>query len=127
MRILCPLALTIGVLYAQTYTGSIRGRVGDPSGLPVADAAITVTEVNTNAVRSTATNSTGDYVVSFLKPGDYRIEVAAQGFKKATQGAMRLQLNQAMTADIALQLGDVTDRVEVAASAIQLNTVSPEI
>jgi len=126
-RILCSLILAMGALYAQTYTGSIRGRVGDPTGLPVAGAAITVTEENTNAVRTTLTNSTGDYVVSFLKPGDYRIDVTAQGFKKATEGAMRLQLNQSMTADISMQLGDVTDRVEVAADAIQLNTVSPEI
>jgi protocatechuate 3,4-dioxygenase beta subunit len=64
-----------GLLAAQTYTGSIRGRVSDPTGLPVADAVVTVTEVNTNAVRSTATNGAGDYVVSFLKPGDYRIDI----------------------------------------------------
>ncbi|HEY1336180.1 MAG TPA: TonB-dependent receptor, partial [Bryobacteraceae bacterium] len=116
-----------GLLAAQTYTGSIRGRVSDPTGLPVADAVVTVTEVNTNAVRSTATNGAGDYVVSFLKPGDYRIDISAAGFKQATQSALRLQLNQSMTADLALELGQVNERVEVAAESTQLNYASPEI
>src|SRR5262245_49258838 len=73
------LALAAGSVTAQTYTGSIRGRAADPAGLPIPNATVTLTEVNTNAVRGTATNGTGDYIVNFLKPGDYRIEVSAQG------------------------------------------------
>ncbi len=43
-RYVCFLVLAISSLYAQTYTGSIRGRIADPSGLPVAGAAVTITE-----------------------------------------------------------------------------------
>ena len=71
------IAITAGVLQAQTYTGSIRGRASDPSGLPVVGAAVTVTETDSNTVRKTATNDVGDYIVSFLKPGDYRLSVVA--------------------------------------------------
>lgn len=124
---LCLLFAGAALLPAQTYTGSIRGRVSDPSGLPVAAANVTVTEVSTNAVRSTATNNVGDYLVGFLQPGDYRIAVTAAGFKEAIQTAQRLQLNQSMTVDITLQVGGITEIVEVSASATQLNYVSPEI
>src|SRR5215470_2194339 len=97
IRKLCLYALLAACLQAQTYTGSIRGRAKDPAGAAVPSANVTVTEINTNAVRKTATNESGDYIVSFLKPGDYRISVAAQGFKESVQNAVRLQLNQSMT------------------------------
>jgi outer membrane receptor protein involved in Fe transport len=119
--------LAVASLNAQTYTGSIRGRITDPSGLPVVGAAVTITDTGSNAVRKTATNEVGDYVVSFLKPGDYRLNLAAPGFKESVQDAVRLQLNQSMTIDVRLELGQVTDTVQVAANAIQLNYVSPEI
>src|SRR5262245_57538813 len=95
--------LFAAALCAQTYTGSIRGRVADPSGLPVAGGAVTVTETSTNAIRKTATNEVGDYVVSFLQPGDYRVNVTAAGFKEAVQGPVRLQVNQAMSLDLRLE------------------------
>src|ERR1700736_5081861 len=127
IKILCALAFVLVSLHAQTYTGSIRGRVTDPTGLAVPGAALTVTEVNTNTVRKTVTNEAGDYVVSFLFPGDYRINVGAAGFKESVQRAVRLQLNQSMTIDVVLELGQVTESVEVSAAATQLNYVSPEI
>src|SRR5258705_5857004 len=112
---------------AQTYTGSIRGRVSDPTGLPVAGAAVSVTETETNSVRKTVTNEVADYVVSFLQPGEYRVRVSAAGFKESLQGPVHLQLNQAMSLDMRLEIGQVTDTVEVSAEATQINTVSPEI
>jgi hypothetical protein len=114
-------------LHAQTYTGSIRGRVTDPAGMPAAGAVVTVTGTGANTVRKTATNEGGDYVVSFLMPGDYRLTVTAPGFKEAIQESLRLQLNQPMTVDLRLELGQVTESVQVSAAATQLNYVSPEI
>lgn len=114
-------------LLCQTYTGSIRGRVTDPTGLPVPNAQVSITEVSTNSLSRTVTNAGGDYLVSFLKPGEYRIQVVAAGFKEALQAGLQLQLNQSMTTDIQMQLGSVNESVEVSASATQLNVVSPEI
>ena len=120
-------ALLAFPLLSQTFTGSIRGRVSDPSGLPVPNAEISITEVNTNVLTKTLCNDGGDYMVSFLKPGAYRIRVAAAGFKEAVQEGLRLQLNQSMTADLKLELGSVSESVQVSGSATQLNYVSPEI
>jgi Carboxypeptidase regulatory-like domain len=121
IRTLSASAFLAAALHAQTYTGSIRGRATDPTGLPVANASLTVTEVSTNAVRQTITNQVGDYIVSFLKPGDYRINLKAPGFKESVQSAVRLQLNQSMPIDMVLDLGQVTKSVEVSAAATQLN------
>ena len=60
-------------------------------------------------------------------PGDYRLTVTAPGFKEAVQESLRLQLNQPMTVDLRLELGQVTESVQVSATATQLNYVSPEI
>src|SRR5690348_6799879 len=125
-KILCVLAFAF-MASAQTYTGSIRGRVSDPTGLPVAGAAVSLTETATNSMRKTVTNDVGDYVISFLQPGDYRVRVTGAGFKESVQGPVRLQLNQSMSLDMRLELGQVTDTVEVSAEATQINTVSPEI
>ncbi len=124
------LFLLLGVvlpLFAQTYTGSIRGRVTDPAGLAVPRAQVTITEISTNSLSKTETNDVGDYMVSFLKPGDYRAVFSAAGFKEVVQTGMRLQLNQSMTVDAVMQIGAVSEKVEVSASATQLNYVSPEI
>jgi hypothetical protein len=125
-KVLCVLAFAFAA-NAQTYTGSIRGHVSDPTGLPVTGAAVSLTEIETNSVRKTVTNEVGDYVISFLQPAEYRVRVTAAGFKESLQGPVRLQLNQSMSLDMRLELGQVTDTVEVSAEATQINTVSPEI
>src|SRR5215471_8960979 len=128
VRTLLALGVSLSaVLCAQTYTGSIRGRVTDPGGLAVAGATVTVTEISSNTSRKTVTNEVGDYVVSFLMPGEYRLAVTAPGFKEAMHDSLRLQLNQPMTIDARLEIGQVSESVQVSASATQLNTVSPEI
>jgi hypothetical protein len=122
------LALSVvTVSLAQTYTGSLGGRVNDPSGLPVPKVQVTVTEEATNTVLKTLTNEAGEFVVSFLKPGAYRVEFNAPGFKRHVESGLELQINQARRVDAALQVGEVNDVVQVSASATQVNYVSPEI
>ena len=124
---LCLFLVSALSLTAQTFTGSIRGRVVDPAGLPVPGAAVVITEPATNANFKTITNDAGDYLVSFLKPGEYRIAVTASSFKEAVQTGVRLVLNQSLTVDIAMELGASSERVEVTATATELNYVNPEI
>ncbi|MCE5309410.1 MAG: TonB-dependent receptor [Acidobacteriales bacterium] len=126
VRFLLGLLVVLPV-WAQTITGSIRGRVTDPAGLPVPNAEVTVTEINTNAISKTTTNDVGDYQISFLKPGDYTVTVEHAGFKSSVQSGLRLQVNQSMSVDIVMQIGAVTEKVDVSATATQLNYVSPEI
>lgn len=123
--VLC-LVLTIPLL-SQTYTGSIGGRVTDASGSVIPKVAVTVTETATNAIWHTVTNDAGEYLVSFLKPGAYSVQFAATGFKEYVASALSLQLNQPLRVDAVMQIGQVTDKVEVSAAGDQVNYTSPEI
>ncbi|HLK62813.1 MAG TPA: TonB-dependent receptor [Bryobacteraceae bacterium] len=114
-------------LFSQSYTGSIGGRVVDSSGLAIPRAQVTVTEESTNTIFKTLTNESGDFVVSYLKPGSYRAEFAAPGFKEHVESGVQLQINQQRRIDFAMEVGQVSEKVEVSASAAQINYVSPEI
>ncbi len=128
MRSKCLLILAAAfALQAQTYTGSISGRVTDSSGAAVPKAAVVLTEESTNTVVKTITGDSGDYTLSYLKPGTYQIEFKAAGFKAHVESGIQLQINQNRRVDPALELGQITEVVQVSASAAQVNYVSPEI
>jgi hypothetical protein len=121
------LLLAVPALLAQTYTGSIGGRVADSSGAIVPGASITLTEEATNTVVKTVSGDTGDYTLSFLKPGSYRLQFVAAGFKEHIESGILLQINQNRRVDPVLQVGQLADSVEVVASGAQVDYVSPEI
>src|SRR5579864_866897 len=114
-------------LPAQTYTGAISGKVVDATGLPVPNAQVTVTGENTNTVFKTVSSESGDFVINYLMPGSYRIQFAASGFKEYVENGVQLQINQQRRIDPSLQVGQVSESVEVSAAAAQVNYVSPEI
>jgi len=113
--------------FAQSYTGSIGGRVIDSTGAAVPRAQVTLTEDSTNTIFKTLTNDSGDFVVSYLKPGTYHAEFASPGFKEHVETGIQLQINQQRRLDLALEVGQVSERVDVSASSAQINYVSPEI
>jgi len=112
---------------AQTFTGSIGGRVTDADGRVVAGAQVVVTEIGTNETSRTITNDLGEYVVSFLKPGVYQVSFTAQGFKETVESNLQLELNQSFRLNRTLTLGEVTQKIEVSADQTLLNYDSPEI
>jgi hypothetical protein len=120
-------SLTALSCFSQTYTGSISGRVTDASGLAVPKVEVTVTDEATNTVVKTVTNESGDYVVSYLRPASYRVDISGSGFRAYVESGVLLQINQQRRVDAQLEVGSVGDKVEVAASAAQVNYVSPEI
>jgi hypothetical protein len=126
-RRLWLLLLFASTALAQTFTGSIRGRVTDPSGAALPGATVTVTETATSTAVRTVTNETGDYTVSFLKPGVYRVSIAAAGFKESVDRDVILQLNQSLRIDKTMELGASSETVEISATTSQLNYESPEI
>jgi hypothetical protein len=114
-------------LIAQTFTGSIGGRITDAAGLPVPNVQVSVTEKDTNDSFRTVSSGSGDYLVSFLKPGVYRVAFTVSGFKEETRVDLPLQLNQSFRLDQTMQVGSVNENIEVAAAATQVNYDSPEI
>jgi hypothetical protein len=102
---------------AQVESGKIVGTVRDTSGAVVPNAAVKVTETQTNSERQTKTDSNGEYVVTELKSGQYTVTVEHQGFKKALQAAFKLDVNQVVRVDITLAVGSLSEEVVVTAAA----------
>ena len=84
-RTLCLLVLPLllpAIAGAQTHRASVRGTVSDPNGAVIPAATVTVTNIATGGIRTAQTNSNGEYVISSLAPGQYKIEVQSNGFLK---------------------------------------------
>jgi hypothetical protein len=109
---------------AQDTRGRILGRVLDPSGALVANAKVEAVNIATNVASSVLTNSQGDYLLAFLLPGTYRLVVEKQGFRQSVRTGIEVQVNDQLTVDFTLSLGQVTDAVEVAADAPLLELAS---
>lgn len=103
-------------LLAQS-TGQLGGRITDPSKAVVAGARIGVINVNTGIRRDPTSNSEGYYTVPLLQPGTYRIEVQMQGFKPLSMDGIVIETGLAKTLDAELQLGGVSETVQVEARA----------
>jgi hypothetical protein len=106
----------IGV-WAQTGTSSITGTISDPQGRLVAGAKITLTNVATNAQRSTKSTDAGAYLFDLLAPSDYRLEVEAKGFNKTVLNNVRALIGQRTESNVQLTVGAVSEVVEVTANA----------
>ena len=112
---------------AQVRSGSIVGLVVDPSGAAVPHASVTVLALDTNVKSETRTNVSGEYVVPYLPPGRYSVTVAEQGFIAARTEGIELATAQTVRVDVKLQIGSVASTVEVAATAIELQTESATV
>jgi Carboxypeptidase regulatory-like domain len=103
--------------FGQLSTAQLNGKVTDTSGAVLPGATVTVTQANTGAVRSVVTDGDGQYLVSNLAPGPYRLEVALQGFRTYAQTGIVLQVAATPTINVSLALGDVQETVTVQAEA----------
>lgn len=114
------LLLTASLAFGQTF-GEITGQVADSSGAPVPAAAITVTNINTNAARQSVSSGAGDYSFPSLPPGSYSIRIEKQGFKSETS-KVEVAVQQTVRLDFNLQVGQVSESIEVSALAVQLQS-----
>ena len=105
------------LLSAQTGTSTIRGTITDPSGGVISGATVTLTNTQTNAVRTVTSGDTGSYVFDLITPSTYRVTVEATGFKKKVLDNVQALIGKPTTADIALEVGAVNEVVEVRSSA----------
>lgn len=105
---------------------AITGTVTDPSGAVIAGAKVTVKQTTTSIVRTGTTNSNGLFNFQSLPPSAYTVSVEATGFKGFTQTIVLLA-DQVRDMDVRLEVGSQTQQVTVETSAVQVNTVSPEL
>jgi hypothetical protein len=125
--ILALICAATAPIYGQVATAELSGSVTDATGAAVVNAKVTATNVATNVERSTTTGTTGNYLIPLLPPGDYVLSGEATGFRKAIQRGITLQINQQAQIDIILQLGQVSESVEVTAQAPLLQSESSSL
>lgn len=106
----------------QAVYGSIMGTVTDSSGGAVPNAKITVTDIGKEVSFSTTTNDSGNYSQTHLIAGRYRVRVEAQGFQAYVQDNVNLTVDAATRVDAVLQVGAVSQTVEVKAEVPLLKT-----
>ena len=114
-------------LYGQAFYGSVVGTITDQSSGALQGATVTLTNAGTGERRQTQSGTAGEYQFLNLVPGTYRIEVEQKGFKKATRENVEVNVSGAVRADISMQLGEVTQSVEVQAAAPLLQTESASL
>ncbi len=112
---------------AQEATGSITGKVSDPSGAAVAKADVAAKDVARGTEWKTQTDNEGAYNFPRLPVGRYELRIQAPGFEIAHHAALDLVLNQTATIDVALTVGGVTQTVEVTSAAPLLQSQTTEI
>src|SRR5262245_10289528 len=103
-------------VFAQA-TGQLTGSVSDASHAAVPGAEVTATGIATGLERKTTTNQQGDYTLPFLPPGEYRVRAQKEGFRQVSRDNVRLEVNQVARVDFALEVGEVSETVEVTAAA----------
>src|SRR3954469_12052359 len=121
------LAAIVGLLAAQSATQSIEGLVADTSGAVIASAKVTITNTGTGVTSTVFTNSTGNYTFPLVPIGNYDVKAEMAGFKVEEIRGLRVETAAQLRQDFQLQIGAVSETVEVAASAVTLITESANV
>src|ERR1017187_200371 len=122
-RVFLLIALPFFRLCAQQF-GEITGTVTDASGAIVAGAHVTVTNSATQQVREASSNDSGVYAIPYLVPGTYAVRAEKPGFKVTTQSGVDVHVDNVARIDFQLQLGEISQQIEVTGGAPLLNTES---
>src|SRR5262245_21403569 len=112
--------------FAQGLT-AVTGRILDPTGAVIPGVEITITNAATGAVRTVVSNEQGIYSAAQLPPGTYNIKAELAGFKPKAANNVALPVDQIITVNLPLEVGAVTDIVDVTASAEVVNTENAQL
>jgi len=123
---LLGLAIT-GTSRAQSTSTVMFGQITDATGATVSGAQVSVTNTETNLLRTAQTNEQGEYRIELLPVGNYKVEITAPGFKRIVRSGVVLEVDVPARVDGVLQLGNLNDTVTVTESVSLINTSTPEI
>ena len=124
LRSVLLLLLIAVCVFAQRDLGTITGTITDPQGAGVPGARVVIVEDATRLSYTVVTNEVGEFVRPLLKPGTYTVTVEAQGFRKTEQKGILVTAGERIGVNLGLQVGDLTQTVEVQAVAPLLQTES---
>jgi hypothetical protein len=124
--ILC-LALSPGVSFAQSTTGTLTGTVLDSSGAAVPGARVAVRNTATNASVESVTGDSGTFTVPSLLPGGYDVTVEAAAFKKVQAKGVEIRTAQTTTQNFTLEVGQVSETISVTSDSPLINPDSAQV
>lgn len=124
---LLAVSLVAAPAFGQSTVGSVSGTVSDTSGAVVPGTTVTLSNLGTGAENTVQTNASGRYVFVNVQAGNYTIVAEQTGFKTSVLPAFNVGVNTAVTNNIALEVGAVTETIEVAAQAAQLQQSTSEL
>jgi len=113
--------------WAQKDMGTIVGTVKDSSGAVLADAKVTVADVDRGTALTITTNSNGEYVAGPMRIGQYTVTVEKSGFKRAVAGPITLNVQDRLPVDVVMQVGGATETMTVTTITPQLETETSEL
>ena len=119
--------LAAGTAWSQTGTAGLRGRVTDAQGAAVPGATVTITNAAAAVSRTVVTGSTGDYRFVAMPPGTYQLKVELQGFRTAVFEKVPLQVDTLGRQDVKLEIGAISESVEVTAETTVINTTDASV
>jgi Carboxypeptidase regulatory-like domain len=119
--------LWASLTFAQVTSGNIAGIVYDPTGGTIPSATVKATNMATGIVSSTVSTAIGEYRLPNLPVGNYTISVSAPGFAAARVANLAVPLNQTVTANVTLQVGQAVTTIEVNTSAAAIDTSTAQV
>jgi hypothetical protein len=122
LRSFVMILLSACVMMAQSFTAGVRGTVTDESGAAVSAARVVATSVERGTLFRGESDAAGRYYINALPPGRYVVTVETKGFRKFSSGEFQVAIQDQVTIDARLQVGDVTTTVEVEGAASLVNT-----
>src|SRR5260370_13743589 len=129
LAVVCVFCLVPVCAMAQTSSSSpVTGTVSDQKGAVVPGATVELRNTATNETKTQTTNDAGVYTFPSVPPGTYRITVSKPGFRKSVIAAADVVVGSAFTGDVVLEIGIVTETVEVTATAkAELQTLDSSV
>ncbi len=110
--------------FSQVEKGRFVGRIEDVQGAVVPNAQVKATNIGTNITQEAVTNSTGEFVITPVSAGQYRLNVSASGFQTITTSVIEVNVGQIVREDLTLKVGASTTTIEVTTEAQLINTDS---
>ena len=120
-------SLAASTAFAQLETATVSGQVVDPSGLSVTGAQVRIVDIDRNSTAGTATNTSGLYTFPSVRPGRYRMEVTASGFKVVNVTGLVVNVQDHLEQNFKLAVGSVSESVSVEAGSQLVDTESAAV
>ena len=127
VRLLLAGLVAVAAVFAQSTSGGVNGTITDTTGAVVPGTSVTLSNVGTGVEVTSGSNASGFFVFVNVQPGNYTLVAEQAGFKTALLPTFNVGVNQTVTQNLSLEVGNVTETIEVMAQAEQLQQSTSEL